>query len=233
MKTNRRKSIINQGLSTNRNLLAYIIIVLTALGIALVSYLYYVPSDPDTNEKIFSTLIPLFATWIGTILAFYFGRENFEAASNRYEEIINRLSPELLDDVLVSQIMITRKTMVSLDIAEAKQKTVKGLIDYLNLIDKSRLPILENNKPLYVIHKSTLLDAHSKQENGTEMSFEDFVKAYPMITGFEKVSEDAILEDVLAQIKDQPNVQDVFILAEDGTVAGWLTNTLIMRYIRA
>jgi len=50
----------------------------------------------------FNVIIPLLATWIGTVLAFYFGRENFEAASKQYKSIINQLTPDILDDVEVN-----------------------------------------------------------------------------------------------------------------------------------
>ncbi len=229
MKT-RRIPFYEKGLNTYRNLLAVFMIFLTIVSIIYVSLLFHT-AQSDASEKIFDALIPLFATWIGTILAFYFGRENFESASNEYKKIINQLSPEILDDILVNQIMITDKTMVSMELDQAKAKSVKALIDYLEMVNKSRLPVLENGKPKYIIHKSTLLDAQNKQDT-SDMSFDDFVKQNTIITSFTKVSEDAILEDVLAQIKDQPNIKDIFVLNENGKVTGWLTNALILRYIQ-
>jgi len=214
-----------------RNRLAYIVIAFTAIGIVWVSYLYHTDKCDPVDEKIFSTLIPLFATWVGTILAFYFGRENFEAATKRYDEIINRLTPELLDDIPVNQIMISRKTMISLNLKDAKNKNIKDLIDYLDLTDKSRLPILSDEKPKYIIHKSFLLEALSKQETG-EMSFDDFVAKYPIVGIIKTVREGDILENVRSLMRDNSDVKDVFAINAEGKVTGWLTDVLIMRFIQ-
>lgn len=235
MKT-KRISITNQRGRTvdqvgTRNRLAYIIIALTMLGIALVSYFYYDCQTNDASEEIFSTLTPLFATWIGTILAFYFGRENFEAATKRYDEIINRLTPELLDDIPVNQIMISRKTMISLDLANAKTKSIKDLVDYLNLTDKNRLPILSDEQPKYIIHKSTLLEAQSKKE-ASELPFEDFVAQYPVVGIIKTVRKGDILENVRLLMRDDANVKDVFVINAEGKTMGWLTDSLIMRFIQ-
>ena len=35
----------------------------------------------DTTQLLLSSLLPLFGTWVGTLLAFYFSRENFKAAA--------------------------------------------------------------------------------------------------------------------------------------------------------
>lgn len=230
----RRTSIFEKSTEANRNLIALTIISLTIVGIIIISYLYFVSSkEAGTSEKIFNALLPLFATWIGTVLAFYFGRENFEAASNRYEEIIQTLNADLLDDVLVNQIMITKKTMVYLDISAAKSKNVADLISFLNSVNKNRLPVLENDSIKYIIHKSTLLEASNKQGNANPISFDEFIKANKaIIEGFLLVGQDEILENVRKKIKDNPNVKDVFVVGQNDKVLGWLTDTLIMRYMK-
>jgi len=142
-----------------RDKLALIIITATFIAIIILSFLYYHYSEPkdEAPSKIFTTLIPLFATWIGTVLAFYFGRENFEAASNRYEQIISKLTPEILDDIPVNQIMITTKTMVKKSMNEIQGMSIKDVIDFLASVEKSRLPVIEEQKVKYILHKSTLL----------------------------------------------------------------------------
>ena len=70
-----------------RDKLALIIITATFIAIIILSFLYYFCSEPkdEAPSKIFSTLIPLFATWIGTVLAFYFGRLHLVGLSIQQE----------------------------------------------------------------------------------------------------------------------------------------------------
>ena len=46
----------------------------------------------DISKYVFGVLLPVIGTWIGTVLAFYFGQVNFEAAS-RSAAIVRQLSP--------------------------------------------------------------------------------------------------------------------------------------------
>jgi len=142
-----KKKFYEKGLSANRNLLAIIVITFTISAIVITSIFYYqTAKTPQTAEKIFLALIPLFATWVGTVLAFYFGKENFEIATNRYKQILDRLSPDILDDINVNQIMISKKTMVYKSIEDVKDDTVSNIVDFLNTVNKSRLPILNKGR---------------------------------------------------------------------------------------
>jgi hypothetical protein len=74
---------------------------LIALGILLVSALAItvlaaVAVNPDSSNAltIFNTSQPVFASWVGTVLAFNFGRENFESANSQMRPLISKLSPE-------------------------------------------------------------------------------------------------------------------------------------------
>ncbi len=147
--------------------------------------------------------------------------------------MINKLTPEILDDVLVRQMMITRKTMVSMTLAEAQKKTVADLITFLNSVDKSRLPILKGDEVECIIHKSTLLDAQSKNTGTDPIPYATFAKDFEgMIKSLLLVDEGDSLEKVRQQIKDQSNVKDVFVVDAGKKVIGWITDTLILRYMK-
>lgn len=232
-----KKKWYQLGDAANRNRLATIIIWSTLGTIALLSYFFYrISPTADTMEDIFTTLIPLFATWVGTVLAFYFGKENFDIAAKRYDKIIDQLTPEVLDDVKVSQIMIAKKTMVYKDIAEVEGETIQNLIKFLNDIKKSRLPILNEGKIAYVIHKSTFLNAMSilKPEDAVKLDFKTFIanaENKAMASSFETFQEDVILEKIRAAIAKNEAIKDVFITDGSKNVVGWLTDTLILRFI--
>jgi len=137
------------------------------LGIVFISYLFYCRPTAGQNsaERIFDSLLPLFATWIGTVLAFYYGREHFEAASN-----IRKFSKETLDDLNVLNVMILTKTMVTWSFDDNQNK-LEDILDVFTKIKKDRIPILDKaNKPLYMIHRHRMEKFYLKQKSSFESS---------------------------------------------------------------
>ena len=56
-------------------------------------------NDKETSQNVMSATLPLYGTWVGTILAFYFSRNAFEAAStasSRNSEIYNQITRSLV-----------------------------------------------------------------------------------------------------------------------------------------
>lgn len=231
-----KKTFFEKGISANRNLLAIIIVGLTIIAIATISVFYFLSgeSKSDTAEKIFNALLPMFSTWVGTVLAFYFGRENFEAASNRYEKLISDLSPEVLKNVSVEQIMIDLQTMVFMEYKDVKDKSISFLIDKMeNSVKKTRLPILEEGKAKYIIHRSTFSDAIRKDPS-IEIQFDGFIsneKIETKISSFVEVSKNSSLEEAQSKLNSQINIRDIFVVDEKQKVIGWITDTLILKYL--
>src|SRR5690606_27647803 len=170
---------------------------------------------------------------MGTILAFYFGRENFEAASKQYKSIINHLTPDLLDDILVEQIMIEKATMVYMELRDIQSMNITKIIDFMSSVNKSRLPILDKEKPKFVIHKSVFLEALNKHGNQEPpLDFDTFIgNNMGIATSFIEVSRNQTLEALLEKMKARPLIQDVFI-TDNAKLAGWLPDSLIIRYLR-
>lgn len=42
----------------------------------------------QTTQMVFASVLPLLGTWVGTVLAFYFSRENFEAANKSVQDLV-------------------------------------------------------------------------------------------------------------------------------------------------
>jgi|694.fasta_scaffold56142_2 predicted transcriptional regulator len=204
------------------------ILIIASIVMALITGFYiYCGNDP---ERLFNLLLPLISTWIGTLLAFYFGRENFEAASKSYDHLINKLTPEILDDILVKQIMIDKFTMVSLNVTNEMITTfdLKKLHDFLVGINKSRLPILEDDKIKYIIHKSTFSDELLKTTPATTLN--TFITNNPKIKEVETINENKKVEEARKLMNDK-NCKDLFIVNDKNEVVGWITDTQILRYI--
>jgi len=217
--------------NTRREWIAIAVLVCSFLSIIAIAIVYGVGSKDV--EGLFNSLLPLISTWVGTVLVFYFGKENFEAATKQYTQIINKLSPDLLDDIQAKQVMIDKYTMVYLDITDDKiiNFSSKNLSDFLGSIKKSRLPILEGNTVKYVIHKSTFdAELAASPESETNKNFEKFKVAHPEIGQFGVVKEDDTIESARNMMKKN-NYKDIFVLDADKNMMGWLTDSSIIRYM--
>jgi len=63
-------------------------------------------------QNVLSSVLPLLGTWVGTILAYYFSKENFEAATKSVTELAKQLTPqEKLRSALATDKMILRSRM--------------------------------------------------------------------------------------------------------------------------
>src|SRR5258705_11868852 len=58
-------------------------------------------------KELLNILLPLVGTWMGTILAFYFSRDNFEAANNSVQQMVKQITTdEKLQEFKASDVMI-------------------------------------------------------------------------------------------------------------------------------
>lgn len=128
------------------------LIAFSFTAIIVISIVYMnISKDTERGDRLFNALLPLLSTWVGTVLVFYFGKESFESASKKYEQIINKLSPELLGGVPARQVMIDKFTMVSLQVTDpcVVAASSRALLDFLDSIDKTRLPVMIGSKITY------------------------------------------------------------------------------------
>lgn len=211
------------------------LILLASFIIILFMLIYWVKcsNTAESAEKLFVIILPLISTWVGTILAFYFGKANFEAATKSYNQVIDRLTPDILDDILVKQVMIDKFTMVSIDTTNPLITTfnLQGLVAFLESINKSRLPILTAGKVNCIIHKSTLINAILKTTpNAPATTLAAFIAANPTVMEFDTINEDKKVEDA-RKIMNEKNYKDLFVVNANNELTGWLTDTQIIRYM--
>jgi hypothetical protein len=92
-----------------RTLLAFGITTAAVLGITILSWVTIATADAAANgraQNVLNAVLPLFGTWVGTVLAYYFARENFEAASNSTSQLVSQLTPdEKLRSIPVASVM--------------------------------------------------------------------------------------------------------------------------------
>jgi hypothetical protein len=228
----------------NRTILTLIIVSSGIVLIALLALIIILlASDEEQFESakwVFNAIIPLIASWIGTVIAFYFGRENFESATRQ----AMALTRETLDDLSVENIMINVKTIVyrKIDEADDTKSLLNPIITLYKDIDKDRIPIFSPLlKPRFVIQRSTMIDyINSKQSTKPDLNLKDMLNDNPKKFSFEAsegfvvVSRTNTVEEALNKMNSIKGCQDVFVTdsgKETGEVIGWLTNTMINRFL--
>ncbi len=171
----------NQQTSNNpRTSLAFIVVLVSIIGVVLLAAIGILNAANKTTAttQIMSTVLPLLGTWVGTIMAFYFGRENYESAAKN-TVIATEKGSNIAGGVNREDILASKKvtdTMLKFDdntfsISLAKgaradafsaQKLTK-MLDDLDTAAKarnqkwSRIPILDDQgHPVFVVHRSTI-----------------------------------------------------------------------------
>ena len=197
-----------------------------------------------TNVKdILGILLPVMSAWAGTVLAFYFSRENFESAARNTADLVKQLNPEeKLKSILIRDVMIRIRDADSLTL-ENEEKTIK-LKDHIitAILDKkkrNRLPILDKTGLIkYMAHRS-LFDqfiaqkADVKKKVG-DLTLDDMLSEQEykeILTGsYKTLQETSSLVEAKALMDKITICSDVFV-TEDGQpntrVIGWITDVIV------
>lgn len=212
------------------------VIVLGALVVIGIS-LWQEGADSYQNIKdLLSVLLPVLGTWAGTILAFYFTKENFAAASKSNIELHKALNPvqEKLASIMVTDTMINLSEATTLTLAKAENEyKLTELIAALK--GKERLPMLDEQGCVkYLAHRSLMdrfiVDHPTDQANHRLATMVADAETLKMLTGFGVLSQTANLAEAKALMDKSKACSDVFI-TEDGTktgkALGWVTNVIV------
>ena len=208
----------------------------------------------DILQTLFSAILPLFGTWIGTILAFYFSKENLLAANQTVQYLVNKITSEKkLESIKSKDIMIPIEKLIYKPYPTGTDDSALNLkTDFLDFISQnkiSRVLLLDENKlAKYVIHKSTIesfitdaffspsFSAETASKEIKALTFADMKKSTNpkiqsiLMGGIKYISTSSNLADAKLLMKNSPECNDVFI-TENGTgsspVLGWITEKTI------
>lgn len=228
------------GDSWTRTLIALVVVGVSLLCIAAISGVAIgLASDKAAASRlVFTSVLPVLGTWVGTVLAFYFARENLEAATSSTLALTGRERMPVVSDV-----MIPEADFVAYDLGAgetAEDVKVSALRAKMQEIEppSRRLPIRNASRAvIYVIHDSTLSAFADKLgktlEEIAEMTIGDLVadaeyKEIIEANGF--VSQEATVADARRVMASIAHCNDVFVTAtgkRDERAIGWLTNTLL------
>jgi hypothetical protein len=187
------------------------------------------------------TLLPLWATWVGTILAFYFGKSNFEAATKSYQEIIKTLTPEeKMASIKVQNVMIPFNQIEYIQYKEPYSEKIENILKNPKFKEFNRFAFIDDNKILkYMIHKvqftNYIASKAFEKEDVTTFTFDKFLSEnkdnkYVLNTST-FVSITSNLLDAKQKMDSIKECQDVFITQtgkDTEPILGLITNNIIL-----
>jgi hypothetical protein len=220
------------------------LIGITALVAAVVKA---APGEAFGSVKdILGILLPVLSAWAGTVFAFYFGRENFEAAARSTAALVKQLTPEeKLRSIIFKDVMIPidKASKLILDKPQNAIKLKADMIDGILEKDKrERLPMLDQQGHIKFMAHRSLIDRFIVQEtakgkNVADLTLDDMLKDAPtkvVLEGsFQTLKESSNLAEAKALMDKITICSDVFA-TEDGTpgtkVTGWVTNVIVREH---
>lgn len=233
-----------------KNIIAISITALAAIVVIMVTIKSLTISSPEDSglDFVAKSLIPLIGTWMGAIIAYYFAKENFDAAAKQYDKVIEKLTPEKkLASVNVADAMRPMKDILWLPLEENMKTTLLGGIlqnkKYENI---NRFLFLQDMVCKYIIHRSTfdrfITIMVTKQEKEIRnLTLENFLNSHEpgikivLEKGIEFLGKEATLLDAKKLIEKNRASQDVIVTANgrgDEAMLGWITDVIIAEHAK-
>lgn len=227
---------LNDG--ATRSGLAWLIVMSGLLCITVLGWVAIHLADAQetfqATQLVFTAVLPLFGTWVGAVLAFYFARDNLREATNT----TIRLRRGDDDTTPVTAVMIPQE---SIDLARLGPteplagKRLKDLLERMRQSKRQRIPVVNHQNIVQVIvHESTLhayaakvgeaLDSLSKTIGDL---LNDRVLG-PRIQAMAFVAEDDQIAKSRRAMQVVTECNDVFVTKHgqpSEAMIGWLTNT--------
>ncbi|MDO8898783.1 MAG: hypothetical protein Q7V19_14130 [Bacteroidales bacterium] len=137
------------------------IIAISIAGLAVVTTLWItgnamICKNEGGMDIVTKSILPLVATWMGAIIAYYFAKDNFNAAADRYDSMIDKLSPEdKMRSKSIEKEMIPIKDMKTFQLNDMINKLILKDIHNAPVMEGlHRFIFLEAKKCRYIIHRS-------------------------------------------------------------------------------
>jgi hypothetical protein len=197
----------------------------------------------ETTKTLLASVLPVLGTWVGTVLAYYFAKENFESAARATKELVGIEEKLRSVPVPTAMIPIDKADKVQLKKDQDPDKLVlKDLLQKMDAAKRNRLPVLNAaGAAVYVIHRSSLTEFITQQSldpaSGTApavLTIGDLknkrADLFCAISGWASVKRGATLADAKKAMEALAGCSDAFV-TESGRpsdpVIGWITNVEI------
>jgi hypothetical protein len=231
-----------------RQILAISVSGLGILGTAILGIVIVIRDKTNGAQLVLTGILPLIGTWLGTVLAFYFAKENFEAAADQTKELVrlgqqgtlNSSDPVLKHMMPLGEMAVYAPrpgptgTPKDLKLAEATKQINDSKFD--------RLPVLDTGNVFRYILTGSSLNRCIVQKGinlagaDAAYTFEQLFTAEPSLKDrFAKlvafVPESATLGDAKRAMDAVKGCRDVFVTKTGNpteSVLGWITNNKLL-----
>lgn len=201
----------------------------------------------ENTKDILNIILPLLATWIGTVLAFYYSQKNMDAATQQTNQIIKHLtSDQKLSEInaVDTGINMSNSDVTTLILSTPEDAASINLLkhvleDKLEKTGRNRLPIIDSNGiVLYIVHRSAIdqfIISKHKNDNSNiqEYTLNDLLndeKWKIIFQSFGTICKEDKLYAAKKAMDANLYCEDVFV-TDDGTRSSkalyWLTNITI------
>ncbi|GAB6010981.1 CBS domain-containing protein [Viscerimonas tarda] len=213
-------------------------VIVATLAIAGLS-LWLLDTKKEAFNFIGQSLLPLWATWFGTVLAFYFTKENLDAANKSTEKLLNKLTAgeQKLQSRSVLSVMKPVKEIKTLYLDLHGENPLSEIIEMEEFKPFNRFPVFNSEKAKKIdciVHRLVMLeylyglpetDTASKTLNDFLTGSKDIREKLKDSAGF--VSETATLLDAKTEMERLENCEDVFVTQtgkNSEEILGWITD---------
>lgn len=232
--------------------LALVVVLGCFLAIFLMVFALFVIKAPETAataETVFNVILPVLASWMGTVLAFYFSAQSLETTSDNLKQALGQPARPIGGGTKISEKMIPISSIRGrIDLAEKPAGTIK-LSDLQEQFGTpangativTRLMFLEKSIFRYVLHVGTFNGFLVKRGGSAgDLTFADLLDDADIKQQISKlvvfVAESATLADAKIALDAVPGAQDI-IVTENGdagaAMRGWMTHTDLSKAISA
>lgn len=235
---------------TFRHLVAKTVLMSAIWGTVVLAGLAVLMPKDNSAKDVLSIVLPLFGTWVGTLLAYYFGKDNYKSAAKNSEKLAKAMNAtDKLKEIPVTQpgLMIPIAKIELPPVVQGKRIAEFNTIllkDLRDQMKQQRMPLIgpDTGAPYAVIHKSLITDFLVKQgliaaanlDTTTLKQLLDDPDAGKVAkNSFVVVPNTASLADVKERMTQQSqqagvNCEDAFITTPGTSkVEGWITNDII------
>jgi len=218
-----------------------IVVLAAALIVAFAILAYVTPqslgSKVDTLlTGVFTTVLPVIATWVGTVLAFYFGSENFRQAAQSTREALGQLAPKKK----ITDVMIPYERIAHLEAENDQAAGQMSMLKVIHTMSEAAPRIIvftaKTHTPLYVIRSGSppmpqgwITSDYQETDAVQQKTINDYLNENngqnkTDAVKFRFIDQDATPEAALA-LMTKEGVDDLFI-TKDGQktspVLGWV-----------
>jgi len=225
-----------------RRIVYWALSAVTVLGVTALVMIGYVPQERFSAVKdVLAILLPMIAAWVGTVLAFYFSRENYVADAQFNKDVLGLTLEQKLKSIPVSSAMIPISTADNKFVLKTPSQ-VKLKADLLattaDKTGRNRILIVDDNAVVkYIAHRSIVDKFVAERafagDQVADLTFEALIKNpdyESWIASFASVNSSSTLDRVKALMDADPKCSDVVITADGqkgSPAVGWITNVIV------